>query len=109
MASNSERYSWTLFDAGGEPVTLTHSPRMATDDLASLRIAALHGVGVTMLPREFVDDDLRDGRLRQLLPQLAAKTGLVHAIFPTRRGMVSAVRHLLDALVQGYERLNRST
>ncbi len=109
MASNSERYTWTLFDAGGEPVSLTHSPRMATDDLASLRIAALNGVGVTMLPREFVDDDLRDGRLRHLLPQLAAKTGLVHAIFPTRRGMVSAVRHLLDALVQGHERLNHNT
>jgi DNA-binding transcriptional LysR family regulator len=108
MASNNERYTWTLFDAEGEPVSLTHRPRMATDDLASLRIAALHGLGVTMLPREFIEDDLRVGRLRHLLPQLAAKTGLVHAIFPTRRGMVSAVRHLLDALVLGYERLNRS-
>lgn len=104
-ASNSERYTWTLFDAGGEPVSLTHRPRMATDDLASLRIAALRGVGVTMLPREFIDDDLRAGRLQQLLPQFAAKAGLVHAIFPTRRGMVSAVRHLLHALVEGYERM----
>jgi DNA-binding transcriptional LysR family regulator len=108
MASNNERHTWTLFDAEGEPVSLSHRPRMATDDLASLRIAALHGLGVTMLPREFIEDDLRVGRLRHLLPQLAAKTGLVHAIFPTRRGMVSAVRHLLDALVLGHERLNRS-
>lgn len=108
MASNNERYVWTLFDAAGEPVSLTHRPRMATDDLASLRTAALQGLGVTMLPREFVEDDLQQGRLRQLLPQLAAKSGLVHAIFPTRRGMVPAVRHLLDALVQGYELLNRS-
>jgi len=108
MASNSERYAWTLYDTDGEPVSLTHRPRLATDDLASLRIAALRGLGVTMLPREFVEEDLREGRLRQLLPQLAAKTGLVHAIFPTRRGMVSAVRQLLDALVQGYVRLNRS-
>ena len=108
MASHSERYTWTLYDVGGEPVSLSHRPRLATDDLASLRIAALHGVGVTMLPREFVEEDLRAGRLRQLLPHLSAKTGLVHAVFPTRRGMVTAVRHLLDALVRGHERLHRN-
>ena len=78
-----------------------------TDDIASLRIAATLGVGVAMLPREFVDDDLRSGPLRRLVPELTSKPALVHAIFPTRRGMVPAVRHLLDALVSGYEKLNR--
>ncbi|MDB5977683.1 MAG: Transcriptional regulator [Nevskia sp.] len=108
MASNSERYTWTLFDADGKSHSLTHKPRMATDDLASLMIAAHHGIGVTMLPKEFIENDLRSGKLQLLLPHLAAKAGLVHAIFPTRRGMVSAVRQLLDALVEGYEHLNRS-
>jgi DNA-binding transcriptional LysR family regulator len=59
-----------------------------------------------MLPKELVDDDLRAGTLQPLLPNLASKAGLVHAIFPSRRGMVPAVRHLLDALVAGYEKLN---
>lgn len=67
----------------------------------------MRGVGVAMLPRELVDADLQSGRLRRLLPDLASRPGLVHAIFPTRRGMVPAVRHLLDALVAGYENLNR--
>jgi DNA-binding transcriptional LysR family regulator len=107
MANNSERYVWSLIDASGQVVSLVHQPRLATDDIASLRIAAMLGVGVAMLPREFVDDDLQSGSLRQLLPGLAAKSGLVHVIFPTRRGMVPAVRHLLDALVAGYETLSR--
>lgn len=107
MANNSERYVWNLLDTSGKVVSLAHQPRLATDDLASLRIAAMRGVGVAMLPTEFVDDDLRSGRLRRLLPDLAAKPGLVHAIFPTRRGMVPAVRHLLDALVAEYGDLNR--
>jgi DNA-binding transcriptional LysR family regulator len=101
------RYIWNLVDTSGQVVSLAHQPRLATDDIASLRIAAMLGVGVAMLPREFVDDDLQSGRLRRLLPDLAAKPGLVHAVFPTRRGMVPAVRHLLDALVAGYENLNR--
>jgi DNA-binding transcriptional LysR family regulator len=108
MANSSERYIWNLVDAGGQLVSLVHRPRLATDDIASLRIAALLGVGVALLPFESVDTALQAGRLRRLLPDLATKTGLVHAIFPTRRGMVPAVRHLLDALVAGYENLHPS-
>lgn len=103
-ANNKERYVWNLFGDDGQAQSLEHRPRMATDDFASLRTAAILGVGVTMLPRELVDEDLRTGRLRQLLPHLTSKAGLVHAVFPSRRGMVPAVRHLLDALVAGYEK-----
>ncbi|MES2069080.1 MAG: LysR substrate-binding domain-containing protein [Pseudomonadota bacterium] len=103
MANHSQRYVWNLVDDSGPAASLVHQPRMATDDMASLRIAAMLGVGVAMLPRELVNDDLRSGRLQHILPNLASKAGLVHAIFPTRRGMVPAVRHLLDALVAGYE------
>jgi DNA-binding transcriptional LysR family regulator len=53
-----------------------------------------------------VKAELDARRLRQILPDLTAKPGLVHAIFPTRRGMVPAVRNLLDALAAGFEDLN---
>jgi DNA-binding transcriptional LysR family regulator len=105
-ANQRERYVWNLFDKSGQAFVLEHRPRMATDDFSSLRTAAIHGVGITMLPMEFVDDDLRTGRLQRLLPDLASKSGLVHAVFPSRRGMVPAVRQLLDALVAGYDSLN---
>lgn len=107
MASSSERFVWNLVDAEGRMTSWSHQPRLATDDLATLRHAAMQGVGVAVLPREFVDADLHDGQLVHLLPELATTPGLVHAIFPSRRGMVPAVRHLLDALVAGLEDLNR--
>src|SRR3984885_14662476 len=107
MASSSERFVWNLVDVEGRVTAWTHRPRLATDDLASLRVAAISGVGVAMLPRELVEADIQAGRLQHLLPGLASTPGLVHAIFPTRRGMVPAVRHLLDALVAGFEDLNQ--
>ncbi|MFM0169899.1 LysR substrate-binding domain-containing protein [Paraburkholderia sediminicola] len=107
MSSSSERFAWNLVDAEGRTTSWAHRPRLATDDLASLRVAALRGVGVAMLPRELVDADIQAGRLQHLLAGLATAPGLVHAIFPTRRGMVPAVRQLLDALVAGFEDLNR--
>ncbi|MFL9912227.1 LysR family transcriptional regulator [Paraburkholderia sp. RL17-337-BIB-A] len=106
MANGSGRFAWNLVDTKGQATSLTHHPRLATDDLASLRIAAMQGVGVALLPRELVGDDIQAGRLRHLLPDLASTPGLVHAIFATRRGMVPAVRHLLDALVAGFEAFN---
>ncbi|WP_112171679.1 LysR family transcriptional regulator [Paraburkholderia unamae] len=102
MASASEKYIWNLVDAGGQAIAWTHRPRLATDDLATLRRAAIRGVGVAMLPREQVGADLQAGRLLHLLPDLSAAPGLVHAIFPSRRGMVPAVRHLLDTLVSAF-------
>lgn len=106
LSNSHERYAWNLFDADGRAFTLEHRPRLATDDFGSLRRAALLGVGATMLPKEFVGDDLQAGRLQRLLPGLESRAGLVHAIFPTRRGMVPAVRQLLEALASGYDALN---
>ncbi|WP_179403950.1 LysR family transcriptional regulator [Burkholderia guangdongensis] len=108
MASGSEKYVWNLMDADKQVTSWAHQPRLATDDLASLRIAALQGTGVALLPRELVGADIQAGRLLHLLPELATTPGLVHAIFPTRRGMVPAVRHLLDALVDGFDALSRT-
>ncbi|MDB5975023.1 MAG: LysR family transcriptional regulator [Nevskia sp.] len=107
MANSSERFVWNLMDETGQTISWAHRPRLATDDLASLRIAAMQGVGVALLPRELVDADIKAGLLRHLLPNLATRAGLVHAIFPTRRGMVPAVRHLLDALTAGFAELDR--
>jgi DNA-binding transcriptional LysR family regulator len=101
MASNNERYVWNLVDAAGQTTSWVHQPRLATDDLGTLRDAALQGLGVALLPRELVDADIKAGRLKHLLPDLATKPGLVHAIFATRRGMVPAVRQLLEALAAG--------
>jgi DNA-binding transcriptional LysR family regulator len=107
MASSSERFVWNLVDAAGQTISWAHQPRLATDDLVSLRDAAMQGVGVALLPRELVDADIRTGRLKHLLPGLATRPGLVHAIFPTRRGMGPAVRQLLEALAAGFEQLDR--
>jgi DNA-binding transcriptional LysR family regulator len=72
-----------------------------------LRVAAIQSAGVALVPRELVDADIKAGRLQHLLTEMASTPGLVHAIFPSRRGMVPAVRHLLDALVAGFEEMNR--
>jgi DNA-binding transcriptional LysR family regulator len=105
MANVSEKYSWTFLSPDGTQVSGVHYPRLATDDMSSLHVAALQGLGIAQLPSELVQLDLESGRLKHLLPQLQSAIGIVHAIFPTRRGMVPAVRQLLDALTAQFSHI----
>ncbi len=98
MASGDERSTWRFLGVDGTPAELTHSPRLRTDDLFTLRRAALQGIGAVLVPRLLVANDLEGGALIRLLPSLKAHVGIVHAVFPSRRGMVPAVRALLDLL-----------
>jgi DNA-binding transcriptional LysR family regulator len=87
----------------GEPAELTHSPRLCTDDLFALRRAAIQGIGAVLVPRLLVANDLEGGALIRLLPSLKAQAGIMHAVFPSRRGMVPAVRAILDFLSEAFD------
>ncbi|HET6553515.1 MAG TPA: LysR family transcriptional regulator [Dyella sp.] len=89
---------WELDGPGAAHASLYHTPRMVTDDMIALRTAAMHGVGVTQLPDMIVTDQLKSGDLIALLPDWSPKLGIVHAVFPSRRGLLPSVRALIDFL-----------
>jgi DNA-binding transcriptional LysR family regulator len=98
----SNERSWRFVDIDSKSTELVHSPCLSTDDLYTLRRAAICGVGVACLPALLVAADLSGGTLVRLLPSLSSQSGVVHAVFPSRRGMVPAVRSLLDSLSAGF-------
>lgn len=91
-------YQWELFGPQEASALIRHHPRLVTDDLIALRTAVLEGLGVAHLPAVVVRDDLAAGRLIELVPGWAPKCGIVHAIFPSRRGLLPSVRTLIDFL-----------
>jgi len=93
---------WRLDGPAGAVATIRHRPRLVTEDLAALRLAALQGVGVCQFPTFVVDSDLRSGRLIDLLPAWTPRAGIIHAAFPSRRGLLPSVRTLLDFLAKQY-------
>jgi DNA-binding transcriptional LysR family regulator len=95
-------HTWHFVDAESRPAELVHNPRLSANDFYTVRRAALRGVGVARLPALLARDDLASGALVRLLPSLSSRSGVVHAVFPSRRGMVPAVRSLLDALSEGF-------
>jgi DNA-binding transcriptional LysR family regulator len=82
-----------------------HAPRLVTDDMTALRLAALEGVGVVQLPAMMVRKDLEQGTLVEVLPRWHPRNGIVHAVFPSRRGLLPSVRQLIDFLAVEFEAL----
>jgi DNA-binding transcriptional LysR family regulator len=102
MARPGNKHSWRLVGENGKEVEVQHTPRLATDDLATLRTAALEGIGIAFLPDAMIRTDVAAGALIQVLPEFKVPPAMVHVVFPSRRGLIPAVRALIDALAAGF-------
>ena len=102
VGTAEKKHHWRFVGADSKSVELSHSPRLITDDHHTLRRAAIRGAGVAYLPALLVTEDLKSGTLLHVLPSLRSPSGVIHAVFPSRRGMVPAVRTLLNYLAEGY-------
>jgi DNA-binding transcriptional LysR family regulator len=98
--AEQERQSWELAGPGGEPLRVTVAPRLVAHDFALLRAAALAGLGIALMPESTVREDLLVGRLERVLPDWNMPLGIVHVVFPSRRGMLPAVRAFIDFLAE---------
>ncbi len=98
MPSSDGRHSLCLVGPQGQEETIVMHPRYLVDDLMMLRFAAVAGTGYCWLPDYLCEQDIAEGRLVRLLPDWAQPKAIVHAVFPSRRGLVPAVRSFLDFL-----------
>ena len=98
MSAVDGHSSLLLVGPEGKEHRLQLQPRYVVDDLLTLKFAALAGSGMCWLPDYMCQQELEQGSLVQLLPDWAPPQGIVHAVFPSRRGLAPAVRHFLDFL-----------
>jgi DNA-binding transcriptional LysR family regulator len=98
-------HAWSLDGPDGAHARVPHRPRLVVDDMVALCFAARNGVGVAQLPTMMIGDALARGELVDVLPDWRPKTRIVHAVFPSRRGLLPSVRALLDHLAADYAAL----
>jgi DNA-binding transcriptional LysR family regulator len=78
------------------------SGNLVSDNLDALRSAALSGMGVAYLGTDIIGDDLREGRLQRVLPDIATPQLSVSAVYPSRRYLSAKVRSFIDFLVERF-------
>ncbi|WP_369933030.1 LysR family transcriptional regulator [Xanthomonas tesorieronis] len=89
---------WKLSAADGTVASIDYRAVLVTDDIHLLYDAALAGLGVAQLPIDLCQDAIDAGRLVALLPEHRLAAHRLHAVYPSRRGMVPAVRAFIDYL-----------
>lgn len=97
---------WQLIGPENAQAAIRHQPRLVTLSMLALRAAAMAGVGIVQLPTMMVRDQIASGALVQVLPGWAPRREIVHAVFASRRGLLPAVRVLIDFLTRRFAELD---
>lgn len=100
----AEDLEWHLESEDGRKHVVRVQPRMGCADMATVRDAAIAGLGVAILPDHVCRAPLDAGQLVHVLPAWRGLQGIVHLVFTTRRGLPPAVRALIDHLAAGFPR-----
>lgn len=93
---------WQLDDAAGRAVTVRVKPTLRVNNGDVIRAAALEGEGVIFQPSFLVGDDLRAGRLVELLPGYQPLEIGIYAVYPHRKYLSAKVRTFVDYLVERF-------
>lgn len=98
--SNLRQSDWRFLGADGKPMQVEVSGRFQADNGDVLRVMALAGLGVVLLPSFFLGDDIRAGRLVQVLHHAIPMDTALYAVYPHGRHLSPKVRAFVDFLAE---------
>lgn len=101
--SHAPKCIWTFTRPGGK-IEVEVSGPLTTNSSAVLRNAALHDLGVAMLPYYLVKADLKEGRLVHVLPDARPFNRPIYLVYPPAKRLPRGLRVFVDYVK---ERLKR--
>ena len=100
MSEEESKQRWTLYGPGDAIERVEIQPSLMTHDFPLLMAAAKAGLGIALLPESVCADSVRSGDLEVVVPDWHLPQGICHAVFPSRRGLLPAVRVFIDFLAE---------
>jgi DNA-binding transcriptional LysR family regulator len=98
-----QRQTWALSGPNAATTRVSFDPVLRSSDFTILLRAAAAGLGIALLPAEVVEDEIRTKRLIRILPDWHGEEVSVHLVFTTNRGIIPAVRVLIDYLAEHFK------
>ena len=89
-----------LHDAENKQKKIKITPILMGSDLMMLAKLVSQNCGIALLPDTIARDYVNTGELVRVLPDWKAPHGIFHAVYPSRRGLLPAVRVFIDYLVE---------
>jgi DNA-binding transcriptional LysR family regulator len=97
---------WSFLVPGGKRVDQPVQGRVTVSSILALRTSALAGLGIVQISRSLVADDLRTGKLREVLPAYPVPPLSVFARYPARKLLPPKTRVFIDALADHLSKLD---
>ena len=91
---------WHFIGPDGKEASVRVSGNVIASSGDTLRVIALAGHGVMLLPGFLLGDDLEAGRLVPILPDYRPVQFAINAVYPHRRHLSAKVRGFLDLLAK---------
>ncbi len=92
---------WMLMGAGGE-YTISVNGVLCSNNGEVLRDAAVRGLGVTLLPKFLVAEELRQENLQLVLPDYHPPQLSIYVLYPVNRHLSTKIRLLVDFLQERF-------
>jgi DNA-binding transcriptional LysR family regulator len=109
MAEWKDTDVWEFKGPDGTPYRHEHRPRMSCRSVPAILEAVHAGVGVGLLPDHVCAEGIREGSLVHLLPDYQMSQATIYLVFTASRGLPTAVRALVDFLVEQFRNFRPTT
>lgn len=86
------------FTGPDEAVTVKVAGPLLTNSVFALRASALAGVGITLLPTYFIQDEIESGKLVELFPDHGAPRRPIYILYPHAQYLPLKTRLFIDFL-----------
>lgn len=98
----STKHNRLSLSRGNEAATVVYTPCIHIDEPEAVRVAAIAGGGIAVLPAFLVDADVRAGRLRTVLDDWRQAPVPIHVLYRTHVSPPIRVRAFIDYLFETY-------
>lgn len=90
---------WILQNKEGVKTTVTHSPQLCSDDMGTLKAAALDDLGIVSLPAYTCRKEIDNGTLERVLPNWISGKAQLSLLMPSRRTQSPSAKVLGEYLL----------
>ena len=97
--------NWTLVGPNDRRCIVQTAPRLQSNNMVALKESACANLGIAALPGYICRDEIASGKLKQILPRWTAADARISALIPYKRGLLPAVRSLVDFLAREIPRV----
>lgn len=92
------------FSKNGHTESIAVKGQYSVSSSLAVRDALRGGLGLSLMPRPYVEDDLQAGRLQAALEDWATVETTLYAVYPSRQHVAPKLRAFLDFLVEQFSR-----